>query len=38
MLQVLAIVAIMFIDVLLIAALYAFAIKHAGEEQDDERH
>lgn len=38
MLQVLAIVAIMFVDVLLVAGLYAFAIKHAGEAQDNEKH
>lgn len=38
MLQTLGIVAIVLVDVLFIAGLYAYAIKHAGEEQDNERH
>ncbi len=38
MLQTIAIVAIVLVDVLFIAGLYAYAIKHAGEEQDNERH
>ena len=38
MLQTIAIVAIVLVDVLFIATLYAYAIKHAGEEQDNERH
>lgn len=38
MLQVIGIVAIVLVDVTFIAALYAYAIKHAGEEQDNERH
>lgn len=38
MLQTIAIVAIVLVDVTLICALYAYAIKHAGEEQDNERH
>lgn len=38
MLQLIAVLAIGCIDMILICALYAFAIKHAGEEQDNERH
>lgn len=38
MLQALGIVAIVLVDVLFISVLYAYAIKHAGEEQDNEKH
>lgn len=38
MLQTIGIAAIVLVDVTFIAALYAYAIKHAGEEQDNEKH
>ena len=38
MLQLIGCIAIAVIDILFILGLYAYAIKHAGEEQDNEKH
>ena len=38
MLQLIAVLAIGLIDMILILALYAIAITHAGDEQDEQKH
>lgn len=38
MIQLIAVLAIGLIDMILLLALYAVAITHAGEEQNNEKH